>query len=125
MREQIAAEKAHDISRTIATFHRPRYELAPFCSVSDGDQAVRDLLAGLFATFPDFEIEHVRLQHAGESVVVECVVTGTRHRPFAGVPPTGRRIEVPLVANFDFDGDLLIGEKVNFDLAALIQQLQA
>ena len=83
VQEHIAAEKAHDISRTIATFHRPRYELAPFCSVSDGDQAVRDLLAGLFATFPDFEIEHVRLQHAGESVVVECVVAGTRHRPFA------------------------------------------
>jgi hypothetical protein len=31
---------------------------------------------------------------------------------------------VPLVANFDFDGDLLIGEKVNFDLAALVLQLQ-
>ena len=125
VQEHIAAEKAHDISRTIATFHRPRYELAPFCSVSDGDQAVRDLLAGLFAAFPDFEIKHLRLQHAGESVVVECVVTGTRHSPFAGVPPTGRRIEVPLVANFDFDGDLLIGEKVNFDLATLIRQLQA
>ena len=60
-----------------------------------------------------------------EAVVVECVVTGTRRSPFAGVPPTGRRIEVPLVVNFDFDGDLLIGEKVDFDLAALIQQLEA
>ena len=74
--------------------------------------------------FPDFDIEQPRLQHAGETVVVECVVTGTRHRSFAGVPPTGRRIEVPLVANFDFDGDLLIGEKVNFDLATLMRQLE-
>ena len=125
VREHIAAEKAHDISRIIATFHRPRYELAPFFSVSDGDQAVRDLLAGLFATFPDFDIEHPQLHHAEEAVVVECVVTGARHRSFAGVPPSGRRIELPLVANFDFDGDLLIGEKVTFDLAALIQQLEA
>jgi steroid delta-isomerase-like uncharacterized protein len=125
VREHIAAEKAHDISRIIATFHRPRYELAPFCSVSDGDQAVRDLLGGLFAGFPDFDIEDPRLHHAEEGVVVECVVTGTRRRHFAGVPPTGRRIEVPLVANFDFDGELLMCEKVYFDLAALIQQLQA
>ena len=125
VREHIAAEKAHDISRIIATFHRPRYELAPFFSVSDGDQAVRDLLAGLFAAFPDFDIEHPRLHHADEAVVVECVVTGTRRSPFAGVPPTGRRIEVPLVVNFDFDGDLLMCEKVHFDLATLIRQLQA
>ena len=86
---------------------------------------MRDLLAGLFAAFPDFDIEHPQLHHAEEGVVVECVVIGTRHRPFAGVPPTGRRIEVPLVANFDFDGDLLIGEKVNFDLATLMRQLEA
>ena len=45
VQEHIAAEKAHDISRTIATFHHPRYELAPFCSVSDGNQAVHDPLA--------------------------------------------------------------------------------
>jgi steroid delta-isomerase-like uncharacterized protein len=125
VQEHIAAEKAHDIPRAIATFHRPRYELAPFCSVSDGDQAVHDLLAGLFAAFPDFDIEHPRLHHADEAVVVECVVTGTRRSPFAGVPPTGRRIEVPLVVNFDFDGDLLMCEKVHFDLATLIRQLQA
>ena len=86
---------------------------------------MRDLLAGLFAAFPDLDIEHPQLHHAEEAVMVECVVTGTRHRSFAGVPPSGRRIEVPLVANFDFDGDLLIGEKVNFDLATLILQLQA
>jgi steroid delta-isomerase-like uncharacterized protein len=125
VQEHIAAEKAHDISRTIATFHHPRYELAPFCSVSEGNQAVHDLLAGLFANFPDFDIEHPRLQHADEAVVVECVVTGTRRGPFAGVPPTGRRIAVPLVGIFDFDGDLLICEKVNFDLGTLLRQLQA
>jgi steroid delta-isomerase-like uncharacterized protein len=125
VQEHIAAEKAHDIPRTIATFHHPRYEVAPFCSVSDGEQAVHDLMAGLFASFPDFDIEHPRLRHASETVVVECVVTGTRHRRFCGVPPTGRQIKVPLVGIFDFDGDLLMCEKVDFDLATLIQQLQA
>jgi steroid delta-isomerase-like uncharacterized protein len=124
VQEHIAAEKAHDISRTIATFHHPRYELAPFCSVSDGDQAVRELLAGLFASFPDFDIERPQFHHADEAVVVECVVTGTRRRAFAGVRPSGRRIEVPLVVTFDFDGDRLVCEKVHFDLATLIRQLQ-
>jgi len=124
VQEHIAAEKAHDISRTIATFHHPRYELAPFCSVSDGGQAVHDLLAGLFTSFPDFDIEQPRLQHAGETVVVECVVTGTRRGSFAGVLPTGRHIEVPLVGIFDFKDDLLICERISFDLAILTRQLE-
>jgi steroid delta-isomerase-like uncharacterized protein len=125
VREHIAAENAHDISRAIATFHHSRYEVAPFGSVSNGPQAVQDLLAGMFAGFPDFHVDVPRLHHADEAVVVEFVMTGTHGGPFAGVPPTGRPIEVPLVGIFDFEGDRLMCEKVYFDMATLLRQLQA
>jgi hypothetical protein len=55
----------------------------------------------------------------------------TKYQPFPTsralwrVPPTGRRIEVPLVGIFDFDCDLLMCVKVYFDLATLIRRLQA
>jgi steroid delta-isomerase-like uncharacterized protein len=123
--EHIAAENAHDISRAIATFHHPRYEVAPFGSVSDGAQAVHDLLAGMFAGFPDVRVDVPRVHHADEAVVVEFVMTGTHRGPFAGLPPTGRPIKVPLVGIFDFDGDRLMCEKVYFDMATLMRQLQA
>ena len=123
--EHIAAENTHDISRTIATFHHPRYEVAPFGSVSDGAQAVHDLLAGMFAGFPDFHIDVLRVHHADEAVVAEVVMTGTHQGPFAELPPTGRPIEVPLVGIFDFAGDRLMCEKVYFDMATLMRQLQA
>ena len=87
VREHIAAENAHDISRAIATFHHPRYEVAPFGSVSDGPQAVHDLLAGMFAGFPDFHVDVPRLHHADEAMVVEFVMTGTH-----GVPLPGSRL---------------------------------
>src|ERR1700756_1741082 len=119
VREHIAAENAHGISRAIATFHHPRYEVAPFGSVSDGGQAVHDLLAGMFAGFPDFHVDVVRQHYADEAVVCEFVITGTHLGPFAGLPSTGRRIEVPLVGIFDFDGDRLMCEKVYFDMATL------
>jgi hypothetical protein len=54
VREHIAAENAHDISRAIATFHHPRYEVAPFGSVNDGAQAVHDLLQGCLLAFLTF-----------------------------------------------------------------------
>ena len=82
VREHIAAENAHDISGGIATFHHPRYEVVPFGSVNDGAQAVHDLLAGMFAGFPDFHVDVPRLHHADEAVVVEFVMTGTHQGPF-------------------------------------------
>lgn len=125
VREHIAAENAHDIPRAIATFHHPRYEVAPFGTPSDGHQAVHDLLAGMFAGFPDFHVETPRLHHADEAVIVEFVLTGTHEGPFAGLAPTGRRIEIPLVGIFDFEDDRLMCEKVYFDMATLLRQIQS
>src|SRR6201987_2511107 len=125
VREHIAAENAHDISRAIATFPHPRYEVAPFGSVSDGPQAVHDLLAGMFAGFPDFHVDVPRLHHADEAIVVEFVMTGTHGGPFAALTPTGRPIGGPFVGMFDFEADRLMCEKVYFDMATLMRQLQA
>jgi steroid delta-isomerase-like uncharacterized protein len=124
VREHIAAENAHDISRAIATFHHPGYEVAPFGSVNDGAQAMHDLLGGMFAGFPDFHVEVPRVHYADEAMVVEMVMTGTHQGPLPA-SPTGRPIEVPLVGIFDFDGDRLVCEKVYFDMATLMRQLPA
>ena len=68
------------------TFHHPRYEVAPFGSVSDGAQAVHDLLAGMVAGFPDFHIDVLRVHHADEAVVAEVVMTGTQSGPLCRAP---------------------------------------
>ena len=124
VREHIDAENAHDVPRAIATFHRPRYEVAPFGSPNEGAESVHQLLAGMFAAFPDFHVAVLRVHHAEEAVVVEFVVTGTHGGPFAGLDATGRRIEVPLVGIFEFEEDRLMCEKVYFDMATLMRQLQ-
>lgn len=124
VRKHIDAENAHDISRAIATFHHPRYEVAPFGSPNDGAESVHQLLSGMFVAVPDFHVAVRRIHHADEAVVVEFVMTGTHHGPFAGLAPTGRRIEVPLVGIFEFEEDRLMCEKVYFDMATLMRQLQ-
>ena len=52
-------------------------------------------------------------------------MTGTNHGTFARFDPTGRRIEVPLVGIFESDQDRLMCEKVYFDMATLMRQLQS
>jgi len=89
----------------------------------DGESAVRELLHDLMTGFPDFHATSAKLHHADDAVIGEGRVTGTHEGPFAGVPPTGRRVAYPLVAIFEFEGDRLVCEKVYFDVATILAQL--
>ena len=122
VRRHADAEGRHDVEGTLATFHSARYEVAPF-GVSDGEAAVRDLLNGMIAGFPDWHIETGPFRHGDDFVFVEVRMTGTHDGPWAGWEPTGRRMDVTVACVFEFDQDRLICEKVYFDMATVMRQL--
>jgi len=115
------AENRHDIGATIATFHHPRYEVNG--DPSDGAEAVRELLQGLMRGFPDLHAQIGKMRHAHDAVIIEGLITGTHDGEWAGIPPTGRRVEVPVVGIFEFDADRLLCEKVYMDFAAVLTQI--
>jgi steroid delta-isomerase-like uncharacterized protein len=119
--EHVAAENRHDVEATIATFHRPRYEVNG--EESDGEAAVRDLLQGLMAGLPDFHAETRKIHHADDAVIAEARITGTHDGPWAGIPATGRRVDIPIVAIFDFEEDRLVCEKAYYDVATILRQI--
>ena len=120
--EHVEAENRHDVGATIATFHQhARYEVNG--ETSDGETAVRDLLQELMAGFPDFHVEIQSIHHADGAVIGEGRITGTHDGPFAGVPATGRPVDYPAVAIFEFEGDRLLCEKVFFDSATILTQI--
>ena len=121
--EHAAAENRHDVEATIATFHQPRYEFNG--QPSDGAQAVRELLGGFMTGFPDLHIEPTRIRHLDDGVLVEGTITGTHDGQWAGIPPTGRHVAVPVVGIFEFDDDRLLCEKVHMDTAMLLSQIGA
>jgi steroid delta-isomerase-like uncharacterized protein len=123
--EHVAAENRHDVEATIATFDQPRYEAMPLGVPSDGAAAVRELLQGMMDGFPDFNAEVQRMHHADDAVICEVRMTGTHRGPWAGVPATRRRIDVPMACIFDFDDDRLMCEKLYFDVATLLRQIGA
>jgi steroid delta-isomerase-like uncharacterized protein len=123
--EHVAAENRHDVEATIATFDQPRYEAMPLGVSSDGAAAVRELLQGMMDGFPDFNAEVQQMHHADDAVICEVRMTGTHRGPWAGVPATGRTIDVPMACIFDFDDDRLVCEKLYFDLATLLRQIGA
>jgi steroid delta-isomerase-like uncharacterized protein len=121
VRQHAEAENRHDIEATIATFHYPRYEMNG--DPSDGKEAVRELLQGLMHGLPDLHADIGKLRHADDAVIIEGLITGTHDGEWAGIPPTGRRVEVPVAAIFEFDEDRLLCEKVYMDFATVLTQL--
>lgn len=99
-----------------------RYEVNG--EASDGEGAVRELLHDMLVAFPDLHVEEAEtIRHADDAVIVEGRVTDTHRGPFAGLPPTSREVDDPLVAIFEFEEDRLVCEKVYFDTATILQQL--
>lgn len=123
VQRHIDAENSADLDAMIASFHRPRYEVFPMGAVFEGEQPVRDLIAGLVAGFPDFYFTPTTIHHADHAVIVEARMTGTHKAEWAGLPPKGNKLDIPLVCIFDFEDDHLINEKVYFDFAAVQRQL--
>ena len=46
-------------------------------------------------------------------------MTGTHQKEWGGIPPLGKKMDIPLACVFDFDDDKLINETVYFDFATL------
>jgi steroid delta-isomerase-like uncharacterized protein len=121
--QHVDAENTGDMDAMIASFKTPRYEVFPMGAVFEGEQPVRDMVGGLIAGFPDFKFTPVKTHHSDDAVIVEGLMTGTHKADWAGMPPKGNKLELPLVCIFDFDGADLVNEKVYFDFAAVQRQL--
>jgi carboxymethylenebutenolidase len=75
----------------------------------------------------DVELEPVSRTVDDERVVFECIVrfTHTREMPYwlPGVPPSGRRVELPHVVIMGFEGDKVAYEHIYWDQASLLVQV--
>ena len=81
--------------------------------------------SALLAGFPVFQYRIDRILPAGETVVVECFLSGTHNGAFAGVPPTNKTIELPVAYCIQITDGKLIDCRSCFDSLSLMEQLGA
>jgi predicted ester cyclase len=72
---------------------------------------------------PAFHAQTEKIHHADDAVIDGARISGTHNGPFAGIPATGRGVDVPMVAIFEFEGDRLMCEKVYYDVATVLVQM--
>ena len=123
VRDHVDAENAGDFDAALSTFKHPRYEYVATDEVYDGADEVMGHWREYERAFPDQLVEIVKLHSADETVLMEAVARGTHTGPFRGLPPTGRRYELPFLGIFVFEGDDLVCERVYLDSNTMLQAL--
>jgi carboxymethylenebutenolidase len=122
--------ETRDVDATMATMvAEPYVNHIPTMTGGVGHDKLRDFYANHFVGVnpPDFELVPVS-RTVGESSVVDELVVRFTHTTYMdwmlpGIEPTGRTVEIPLVAIVQFDGDKLVHEHIYWDQASVLVQL--
>ena len=125
LQEHVDAENAHDRERVVATY----VESAPvFDDVPTGRQytgeGIIDNYRNLWDGFPGLVRRIDRWTFGVDSCAIELTLTGTHDGAYRGIPPTGRKLELRIMAHFSFDADGRIKqETAYYDSLTFMRQL--
>jgi len=129
--EHVGAEfAAKDADQAVATMTADSYvNLVPLMVGARGRDGVRDFYANHFVSQipPDMEMVPVS-RTIGQGRVVDEMILRFTHSIrmdwlLPGIPPTGKRAEVPFVAIIQFEGDKIAHEHLYWDQASLLVQI--
>ena len=125
LEEHVRAEQDHDVGATLNTVSaNPHFRINDVAL--DSRDAVTTFYQGMFDGFPDLEIEVTKRFVTDEAIILELILRGTHNGTWAGIPPSGRRMEVPACAVYTFDGDEKIAEeRAYFDVSVIMKQIGA
>lgn len=121
---------AKDADQSVETMTSESYvNLIPLMNGARGRAEVRDFYANHFLSQlpPDIEIVPVSRTIGQGQVVDELIIRFTHSIRMdwllPGIPPTGKRVEVPFVAIIRFEGDKIVHEHLYWDQASLLVQI--
>jgi steroid delta-isomerase-like uncharacterized protein len=78
----------------------------------------------MFATaFPDGKIEFRNITVSGNTAVVEFTGSGTHTGNLMDIPPTGKKMSLPIVTILEFSGDKIAAEREYMDMMHMMTQL--
>ena len=123
--EHIEQENQHDLAGIMRTFGATaHFDDEPWNAHYTGRDEVETFYAGLLSALPELHLDVQRRHLGDDAVIMEVIVRGRHFGPWRGLPPTGRRVELPLCGIFTFDDDdRLLGERAYYDRATLLRQL--
>ncbi len=121
-----AAENAHDIPGTLATYADDLIwddVSNPDCPVRGKEAAARNY-AEILATIPDLQMVSTLRFASADHVVDEAILSGHVRGTFLGIEADGAPISFRILHVFDIRAGLIAREQAWFDTAAAIRQIE-
>ena len=125
----IRGENEHDWATVYDTFvqdDRAHFDVVPLGAVFTGIEGVRGFYHSIAAALPDLRIDVLSEYDVPGCSIREVVITGTHQGEFPGIKPLGNSIRIEMAAFYTFDAasEKLIAEKIYYDQASSLQQMQ-
>jgi len=98
-------------------------EQNPLPGQGPGRAGLADVLAGMFAGFPDLHWTLHDTLTEGDRIMTLSTWTGTHRGGFMGIPPTGRRVAVEAWTIDRYRDGQLTESRIIMDVAGLLIQL--
>ena len=88
-----------------------------------GKSEVRVFLRKLFAAFPDLNFEVTYKIARGDNVAEQWFIRGTHLGMFMGIPPTGRRVEIPGMSMAELREGKFVSDHFYFDALGVLRDM--
>lgn len=121
------AEDRRDLDGLVATLtENCVYEIVPTGQHWEGHEGARTFYTTFLSAFPDVHFDLQDIVIGPQGVIEVAMMTGTHQGTWAGMEPTGRRIETLIIIHFPWDPAVgkFSGEKVYFDQGVFGSQLK-
>lgn len=91
--------------------------------VEPGLESVERFYNAFWQVFPDAKIAAEEIVEQSDTLVVRHLTTGTQRKPFMGIPPSGRTIELPGISILHFKNNRCFERWTCSDSLLLLNQI--
>jgi len=112
------AEDARDLDGLIATLTEDCvYEIMATGQRWEGHEGARNFYLSFLGAFPDVDFNMYDIVIGPQGVFEVARMVGTHQGEWAGIAPTGRKVDMDVLIHFPWDPDVgkFAGEKVYYD----------
>lgn len=121
--QRLEAWAGRDLDALTAAYAADAVVESPTHGRQTTPEAIRGVFTTWFEAFPDLVFRQDDVLVDGDRAALFFTIDGTHAKPFAGVPPTGRRMEIRGVVLFAFRDGKIVHERRYYDSTALLVQI--